>query len=143
MTRFTFTSVFAVTSAFVWTIGTLYAGQSPPQTQSNFMGGSPTRMDSASVQTLRLRFPAGSRSNWHSHSDGQLLMVESGSGRTQDRGKALIEVRPGQPWFTPPGVEHWHGASPKEDMVQLTIYSGQVKWLEPVSDAVYNRTTGK
>ena len=31
-------------------------------------------------------------------------------------------------------VEHWHGAAPDQDMLQLTIYEGTVKWLEPVTD---------
>ena len=46
-------------------------------------------------------------------------------------------VRPGEPWFTKAGVEHWHGASPSEDMLQLTIYEGTVNWLGPVSDKEY------
>jgi len=42
-----------------------------------------------------------------------------------------METAPGQPWWTAAGVEHWHGASPTEDALQLTIYEGDVKWLEP------------
>jgi quercetin dioxygenase-like cupin family protein len=45
--------------------------------QSNFVGN-PTQMDAKAVRTLRLKFPAGSRSNWHSHSHSQMLMVEEG-----------------------------------------------------------------
>lgn len=102
-----------------------------------FMGGSPTTVDSAAVRTSRLRFPKGSRSNWHSHSWGQLLMVEEGKGLTQVRGQAVREVLPGEPWFTKAGVEHWHGAAPDTDMLQLTIYEGNVNWLEPVTDKEY------
>ena len=106
------------------------------QAQSNFMGGSPTRMPSDKISTLRLKFPKGSRSNWHTHSWGQLLMVEEGSGLTQERGGPVRMVRPGEPWFTT-GVEHWHGASANEDMLQLTIYEGTVNWMAPVSDKEY------
>lgn len=113
------------------------------QQQSNFVGGNPTQMDAKAVRTLRLKFPAGSRSNWHSHSHGQLLMVEEGRSRTQERGGPLLEMGPGQPWFTKAGVEHWHGAAPGQDVVQLTIYEGEVKWLEPVTDAVYKATPRK
>ena len=105
--------------------------------QSTFMGGNPSRMPSDKLSTLRLKFPKGSRSNWHSHTWGQLLMVEEGKGLTQDRGGAVKEMLPGQPWFTKAGIEHWHGASPDVDMVQLTIYEGEVKWLEPVTDQQY------
>ena len=105
--------------------------------QSNFMGGSPRIENSEDVRTLRLVFPAGVRSNWHTHSWGQLLMVEEGSGRTQVRGGPVLEVGPGEPWFTAAGVEHWHGAAPDEDALQMTIYEGTVEWLDPVSDEAY------
>ena len=108
--------------------------------QSNFVGGTPSQMDAKNIRTLRLKFPAGSRSNWHSHTAGKLLMVEEGKGRTQERGGPLLEMTPGQPWFTKAGIEHWHGAAPDTDVVQLTIYEGDVKWLEPVTDAVYKAT---
>jgi quercetin dioxygenase-like cupin family protein len=111
--------------------------------QSNFVGGNPTPLDAKAVRTLRLKFPAGSRSNWHSHAAGQLLMVEQGRGRTQERGGPLLEMQAGQPWYTKPGVEHWHGAAPDQDVVQLTIYEGDVKWLEPVGDDVYKAAPGR
>ena len=122
--------------AFVW----LLVGQQSSLTaaqQSYFMGGSPRVEDSEDVRTLRLVFPAGVRSNWHTHSWGQLLMVEEGSGRTQVRGGPVLEMLPGDPWFTGAGVEHWHGAAPDEDALQLTIYEGTVEWLDPVSDEEY------
>ena len=111
--------------------------------QSNFVGGTPAQLDAKAIRTLRLKFPAGSRSNWHSHASGQLLMVEEGKGRTQERNGPLLEMSPGAPWFTKAGVEHWHGAAPDQDVVQLTIYEGDVKWLEPVSDAVYKAAPKK
>ncbi len=105
--------------------------------QGNFRGGNPSILDLEGVQLLRLEFPAGSRSNWHSHADGQLLMIESGRGRTQDRGRPIKEVGPGEPWYTPAGVEHWHGAAPDEAVLQWTIYGGAVNWLEGVTDEEY------
>src|SRR4051794_19415068 len=126
-------------AAVVWCIG---AGPAmlngAAQGQSTFTGGTPSRMPSDKLSTLRLKFPKGSRSNWHSHSWGQLLMVEEGKGLTQERGAAVREMGPGQPWFTKAGIEHWHGAATDVDMVQLTIYEGDVKWLEPVTDAQYH-----
>jgi quercetin dioxygenase-like cupin family protein len=122
--------------AFVWIAGV--AAQ-----RSLFTGGNPTQVDASAISTSRLRFPAGSRSNWHTHTNGQLLMVEEGKSRTQERGKALREMGPGEPWFTPAGVEHWHGAAPDQDVVQLTIYEGTVNWLEPVTDEVYKAAPGR
>ena len=106
--------------------------------QSTFMGGSPQFESAEDVRTLRILFPAGVRSNWHTHSWGQLLMVEEGSGRHQVRGGPLMEMLPGEPWWTDAGVEHWHGAAPDEDALQMTIYEGTVEWLDPVNDEQYN-----
>lgn len=125
--------------ALVGAVGTLLVSTADAQ-QSNFMGGAPEILDRGTmgdVAALRLRFPAGVRSNWHTHTDGQLLMVESGRGLHQVRG-GEIEVRgPGDPWWTEPGVEHWHGAHPDEDVVQWTFYSGSVDWMDPVTDDQY------
>ena len=127
--------------------------------QSTFMGGTPEILDSPEVRnlgqvlemlvehgeeldtetlrTLRLRFPAGVRSNWHTHTDGQLLMVENGVGLHQVRGQPIEAREAGDPWWTGAGVEHWHGAHPDEAAIQLTIYSGEVDWMDPVTDEEY------
>jgi len=111
--------------------------------QSNFVGGTPSQVDATKIRTTRLKFPAGSRSNWHTHTHGQLLMIEEGKGRTQERNGPLIETVPGMAWWTKAGVEHWHGAALDQDALQLTIYEGEVKWLEPVTDAVYKAAPKK
>lgn len=126
----------AAVGVFGWVLtGTL--GTETSAQQSNFMGGTPRQESAEALSTLRLLFPAGVRSNWHSHSWGQLLMVERGKGLAQDRGGPLREYSPGQPYWTPAGVEHWHGAVPGEDALQMTIYEGTVNWLEAVTDEVY------
>ena len=68
---------------------------------------------------------------------GQLLMIEEGVGLHQIRGRAIEEFQPGEPFWTPAGVEHWHGAHPDVDALQLTIYEGTVNWLEPTTDEQY------
>ena len=138
LSRVTVMSCLVAVATVVWCIG---AGPAmlngAAQAQSTFSGGNPSRMPSDKLSTLRLKFPKGSRSNWHSHSWGQLLMVEEGKGLTQERNGPVHEMGPGQPWFTKSGIEHWHGAAPDVDALQLTIYEGDVKWLEPVQDKEY------
>ena len=121
--------------AFVWIV----FGQQSTTTaaQSNFVGGAPSRPDSSDIRALRLRFEPGSRSNWHSHSNWQILMAEEGRGRTQTRGEEIVELGPTRPVYAGPNVVHWHGAAPDEHMVQLTFVSGETSWLEPVSDDDY------
>ena len=105
--------------------------------QSNFVGGEPSRPDSSDIRALRLRFEAGSRSNWHSHATWQILMAEEGRGRTQIRGEEIVELVPGRPVHTGPDVVHWHGAAPDEHVMQLTFVSGQTSRLDAVSDEDY------
>ena len=132
----------AAAGAFVWIL-VGQQGEVTTAAQSNFMGGNPSRVDSEELRSIRLLFPAGSRSNWHTHSWGQLLMIEEGRGRTQVRGEPVHEMLPGQPWFTGAGIEHWHGAAPGEDALQMTIYEGTVDWMDPVSDDEYNVPPGQ
>lgn len=105
---------------------------------SNFQGGNPVVSQTPDMRNIRILFPAGVRSSWHSHSWGQLLMIEEGIGLHQIRGRAIEEFHPGEPFWTPAGVEHWHGAHPDVDSHQLTIYEGEVEWLDPTTDEEYN-----
>lgn len=105
---------------------------------SNFQGGAPQVTQAPDdARYIRILFPAGVRSSWHSHTWGQLLMIEEGIGLHQIRGRAIEEFHPGEPFWTPSGVEHWHGAHPDIDAMQLTIYEGTVNWLEPTTDEQY------
>ena len=65
-------------------------------------------------------------------------MIEEGIGLHQIRGRTIEEFYPGEPYWTPADVEHWHGAHPDQDALQLTIYEGEVEWLDPVTDAQYS-----
>ena len=77
---------------------------------SNFQGGAPQVTEGPDdARYIRILFPAGVRSSWHSHTWGQLLMIEEGIGLHQIRGRAIEEFQPGEPFWTPAGVEHWHG----------------------------------
>ncbi len=121
------------------TVAGVAVSQPPDVTaaQSNFVGGDPSRPDSSDIRALRLRFEPGARSNWHSHSNWQILMAEEGRGRTQIRGQAIVELTPGTPVHAGPGVVHWHGAAPDQHMVQLTFVSGETRWEDPVSEDDY------
>ena len=114
----------------------LQMSQSSAQS-SNFQGGSPQVSQAPDMTSIRILFPAGVRSSWHTHTWGQLLMIEEGVGLHQVRGRAVEEIHPGEPWWTGPDIEHWHGAHPDIDAHQLTIYEGSVDWLDPVTDEQY------
>ena len=69
----------------------------------------------------RVTFEPGARSNWHIHPVGQVLIITSGVGRTQEWGKPIQEVRPGDVIICPVGVKHWHGAAPNSSMSHIVI----------------------
>lgn len=88
-------------------------------------------------------FAPGARSAWHVHPKGQLLLVTAGTGWTQEEGGPVQEVHAGDVIWCPPGVKHWHGATPTTSMTHIAITSAHegkaVEWLEKVSDAQYHR----
>lgn len=98
----------------------------------------PARASGASVT-----FEPRARTAWHTHPLGQTLIVTSGLGRVQVWGGPIEEIRPGDVVWFPPGVKHWHGASPTKAMTHLAIQElldGQaVEWLEHVTDEQYEK----
>jgi quercetin dioxygenase-like cupin family protein len=86
-------------------------------------------------------FEPGARSAWHTHPLGQSLIVTSGLGWTQCWGGPIEEIRPGDVVWCPPGVKHWHRATPATGMPHIAIteqFNGKnVDWLEKVSDEQY------
>lgn len=88
-------------------------------------------------------FEPGARSHWHIHPVGQALIVTSGVGLTQEWGKPVQEIRPGDVVLCPVGVKHWHGASPDSSMTHISLCEEKepgkvVEWLEEVTDEQYN-----
>lgn len=87
-------------------------------------------------------FEPGARSAWHTHPAGQRLVVVSGVGLTQEWGKPVQEIRPGDVVWCPPGVKHWHGAASTTAMTHLTVTATvdgkNVTWMEKVADEQYN-----
>lgn len=90
-----------------------------------------------------VRFLPGARTAWHSHANGQTLHVTEGIALMGTRDGAVLEVRPGQTVYTPPGEEHWHGATPDDYMEHLAMLenaedaSTTTIWLEHVTDEQY------
>ena len=100
---------------------------------SRFQREGPARVGGGVV-----RFARGARTAWHVHPLGQTLFVTTGVGHDQKWGGAIEELRPGDVVWIPPGVKHWHGATPWSGMTHIAIseaHEGRsVEWLEPVAD---------
>ena len=101
--------------------------------------GESVSLDTEGLRVSHRHFEAGARSAWHAHTYGQLLFVERGRARTQKRGGMLREMEVGESDYTAPRVEHWHGAAPDSEFVQVAVSFGEgIEWLDFVTDAEYN-----
>jgi quercetin dioxygenase-like cupin family protein len=99
--------------------------------------------DSAHFSGGQVTFEPSARSAWHTHPIGQHLIVTSGLGWTQEWGGPVVEIRAGDVVWCPPGVKHWHGASPTTAMTHIaltgTIDGKNVEWMEKVTDEQYRK----
>ncbi|QQF06200.1 cupin domain-containing protein [Sinorhizobium meliloti] len=88
-------------------------------------------------------FAPGSRTAWHTHPAGQLLIVTSGKGWVQQQGEARREINSGDAVWIPAGVKHWHGATDTTAMRHIAVSymrdGKNVDWLEPVTDEQYRK----
>ncbi len=99
------------------------------------------------IQMGSVTFEPGARTNWHYHPGGQTLLVTSGRGLYQEKGKPVQVIQKGDVIKCPPNIIHWHGAMPTEVMVHIAVSTvtdkGSVVWLGKVSDAEYMERGGK
>jgi len=107
----------------------------------NFTGGEvKTVKENSQGNIAHFYFPPGVRTKWHSHEGGQIILVEDGVGLYQEKGGPVVELRAGETRYCPPGVVHWHGASPKEGGTQFNVSRGGITWLDVVTDDEYSAT---
>jgi quercetin dioxygenase-like cupin family protein len=101
-----------------------------------FRAPDPARVSGASVT-----FEPGARTAWHTHPLGQTLIITAGLGWVQREGGPIEEVRPGDVVWFPPGLKHWHGATPTTALTHIAIQESlngkNVDWMEKVSDEQY------
>ena len=102
------------------------------------------RTDPARVNGAVVTFEPGARTAWHTHPLGQTLIVTFGAGWTQREGEAIQEIGPGDVVLIPPGVKHWHGATPTTAMTHIAIHEAldgkAVDWMEQVTDEEYSNS---
>jgi quercetin dioxygenase-like cupin family protein len=105
---------------------------------SRFQGAAPARISGGIVT-----FEPRARTAWHTHPLGQTLIVTAGVGFVQGWDGAVQEIRPGDIIWIPPGVKHWHGATPTNGMSHIAFSEAldgkTVEWMEQVSDEQYRR----
>jgi quercetin dioxygenase-like cupin family protein len=125
----------------VWVHAAQQPAPAPAQTfnPANFTG-MVTPHSTADIRMNRYHFDPGARTKWHSHEAGQVIYVEKGRLRVQERGKGARDVEQGATFHVAPGVEHWHGAVPNgTGITQISLSFGMTNWKEPVPEQDYKR----
>src|SRR5215216_691151 len=92
--------------------------------------------DAARASAASVTFEPGARSAWHTHPRGQWLIVTAGTGRVQQWGGPVEEIRPGDVVWFAPGEKHWHGAAPTTAMTHVAVQEAldgkAAVWMEQV-----------
>jgi 4-carboxymuconolactone decarboxylase len=100
-----------------------------------------TANDPSRASGARVTFEPGARTAWHTHPQGQTLIVTAGAGWVQQWGGPIQDIRPGDVVRIPPGQKHWHGATATTGMTHIAIQEHldgkTVDWMEKVSDTQY------
>jgi 4-carboxymuconolactone decarboxylase len=103
---------------------------------SRFQEGAPAHVGGAYVT-----FEPNSRTAWHTHPLGQVLIVTAGTGLVQQWGSPAQVIKPGDIVWIPPGVKHWHGATSSSGMTHVAIAEAlngkSVDWMGLVTEAQY------
>jgi quercetin dioxygenase-like cupin family protein len=97
--------------------------------------------DGVTINTVN--FTPGARTFWHHHSEGQILIVVAGRGRTQVEGGEVVEISQGDIVWIPAGERHWHGGGEDSFMTHIAISLGPTVWAEPVPDPTYSGAPGE
>jgi len=129
----------AISLLFVFAIASAQQQGGQNSFLDNFTG-TISIVDSSEMRSSRIRFETSARTNWHQHSERQLILIEEGVGRLQEMGGPVIVLRAGEPFYTQAGVPHWHGAGPEGPAVQFSVYSGTLEWQLAVTDQEYRGT---
>ena len=92
----------------------------------------------AGVVVYHVEFEDGGRTNWHTHSGVQWLLIIEGRVKVQKSGERAHEVTAGDAVMIGTGEKHWHGAAPGSRGVHIAVnLNFTTEWLEPVSDEDY------
>lgn len=101
-----------------------------------------TSQDQLDCGAGSVTFEPGARTNWHMHPGGQALLVTAGKGLYQEKGGSVRVIKKGEVIICPPGIAHWHGATPKKKLTHIAISAnaekGPAVWLQKVTNEEYH-----
>jgi quercetin dioxygenase-like cupin family protein len=88
------------------------------------------------TQLAHVTYGKGTRTRWHYHPAGQIIIITSGTAFYQEEGKPKRVLNKGDMATCPPDTPHWHGGSAESGMTMMAINpnmnKGGVQWLDRV-----------
>ncbi|KAL4905642.1 hypothetical protein BDW74DRAFT_178010 [Aspergillus multicolor] len=93
--------------------------------------------------TANVTFTPCARTHWHTHEEGQVIHVTTGSGWICDQGQKPRRIKAGDVIWAPAGTTHWHGADEGSLMSHFVVGLGETRWLGPVSEEEYMAGKGE
>lgn len=81
-------------------------------------------------------FEPCSRTHWHTHEKGQLLIILSGEGVVKIEGQKAIKAQPGAIIKIDSDSKHFHAGGKTTQMAHISVMGmpNKTTWLEKVSD---------
>lgn len=98
-----------------------------------FRRESPSRLAGATVT-----FAPGARTPWKVNPLGQTIIVTSGIGYAQAEGQEIVEIRPGDVLWFPPGQNHWEGALPTQPMSYIAVQEEEGQIVQFLAAVTHN-----
>ncbi len=128
----------AVCLGLAWVVSATWGMRAQQPGADYTFTGKSWRTDTKALGLTGRGFEAGARSDWHTHAADQLLFVQQGGMRYQVRGQKMTEVALHGTAYLPGGVPHWHGATSKVALEQVSVtFAPGIKWMEKVTDEEY------
>ncbi|MCE8044397.1 cupin domain-containing protein [Halomonas daqingensis] len=86
-------------------------------------------------------FPPNARTHWHTHEQGQILLVVAGKGWICLAGEKARAIRTGDTVWIPAGEVHWHGAASNSYLLHTAISLGKTDWQDEVTSTQFAEAT--
>lgn len=92
-----------------------------------------------SANASLVTFEPCSRTHWHTHEKGQLLIILSGEGVVKIEGQKAIKAVPGEIIKIDSDAKHFHAGGKNTQMAHISVMGvpNKTTWLEAVSDEEY------
>lgn len=120
------------------------AGEASEQRGPTFSGrvwAEPVLRDAPGVLVNTVFFEPGARTHWHTHENGQLLIVTHGGGFAVTEAGDGGPIGPGDVVWIEAGERHWHGAAPDSYLTHMAVSLGATSWEDAVTDEQYEAGT--